>query len=197
MPDPRWCSKVSSRSGLAEWGNPEGNGPLKSWGKAKGRSALGELRSKRPKGRSTRKMWLRCPFQGSTCAQGKWLQGSEKLLGYCYVQHLFNFFNLLLTVNKSCHSASICYSNNGKDRCLQNIYGCSQKKKSFSNEVFVLILKEVHVNWSKMKESRNNIPNPNIQSQPLLTFWHISFWLPSSIIFFPTQDSTSIILYPA
>ena len=75
-----------------------------------------------------RKSGLRCCFQGSTCAEGKWLQGSERLGEYCYAQHLFNFFNLLLTVNKPHYSASICYSNNGKDKSVQNIYGCSEKK---------------------------------------------------------------------
>ena len=82
----------------------------------------------RTEGRSMRKSRLRCCFQGSTCAEGKWLQGSERLGGYCYAQHLFNFFNLLLTVNKPRYSASICYSNNDKDKSVQNIYGCSEKK---------------------------------------------------------------------
>lgn len=113
-----------SRPDPTEWGDSSGQGLLKYWGKTEG-STLGELGSERTKGRSIRKRGLRCPFQGNTCAYGKWPQGSERLVGYCYVQHLFNFFNLLLTVNKPHCSASICYSNNSKDKSLQNIYGCS------------------------------------------------------------------------
>jgi hypothetical protein len=56
-------------------------------------------------------------------------------VGYYYAQHLFNFPDLLLAVNKAHHSASLCCSNNGKDKHLQSIYACS-KKVLFPNTVF-------------------------------------------------------------
>lgn len=165
---------------------PGGNGLLQPWGKGKGGSTLREWGLKRPKGRSSiRRIWLRRPFQGSTtCAWSKWLQGSEKLLGYCYGQQLFNFFNLLLAVNKPCHSANTCCSNNSKDKHLQNHLWLQQEKTSFSNKVVFLIIKEIYVNWSKVQKTRNNLHNPSPQRQPLTTFWPISIWLSPSIFFF-------------
>lgn len=66
-------------------------------------------------------------FSGKHLCWRKWLQGSERPVGYCYVQRSFNFFNLLSTVNKSRYSASICYSNNGKDTSLKTLMAVARK----------------------------------------------------------------------
>lgn len=63
---------------------------------------------------------------------GKW-QGSEKLLGDCYEEHLFNVFNLLLTVNKPCHSAA--YAALGRTSVYKTIM-VAARKNSLSNKVF-------------------------------------------------------------
>lgn len=96
-------------------------------------------------------------FQGSTtCAEGKGLRGLEKPLGYCYVQHLLNFFNLLLAVNK--HATLPAYAPQITARTnIYTMFMAAARKESFS-QVCSLILKEIHVNWSKNVENEKYFP---------------------------------------